>query len=109
MRHSAVINGTYELPLGRGKTFLKTVNRTWDKVIGGWTLSGHRDLPVGIPVYAATGLQSVERWRHAQSGAAVLESGIQRAGDFGRPERYFNPAAFVVPAKEPTATSAGTR
>ena len=50
---------------------------------------GHRDLPVGIPVYAATGLQSVERRRHAQSGAAVVESVIQRAGDFRRPERLF--------------------
>ena len=93
-----MINGTYELPLGRGKTFLKTVNRTWDKVIGGWTLAGIGTFQSGFPFTPQLGFNPSNdgdtrnpvrpSWNPSFSGPLIL----------GGPDRYFNPAAFVVPA-----------
>ena len=98
VRHSVVINGTYELPLGRGKTFLKSVNRTWDKVIGGWTLAGIGTFQSGFPFTPQLGFNPSNdgdtrnpvrpSWNPAFSGPVIL----------GGPNGYFNPAAFVIPA-----------
>jgi len=38
--HVFKVNGLYELPFGRGKTFFKNANGFVDRVVGGWQLSG---------------------------------------------------------------------
>jgi hypothetical protein len=38
-RHRAVINATYDLPVGRGKRFLATAPAAVDQVLGGWQLN----------------------------------------------------------------------
>jgi hypothetical protein len=38
--HVFKVNGLYELPFGRGKTFFKNANGFLDRVVGGWQLSG---------------------------------------------------------------------
>jgi hypothetical protein len=38
-RHNVRIAGTYELPFGRGRTYLANLNRLADAVIGGWRTS----------------------------------------------------------------------
>src|SRR5579883_1025170 len=58
----------------------------------------NRDAAIGISVYAAVGIQSIERRRYAKSGAAVVESGVSGRGDDGESESVFNPNAFLVPA-----------
>jgi hypothetical protein len=39
-RHRITAAGTYELPLGRGKTFFSSTPRAVDVVIGGWQITG---------------------------------------------------------------------
>ncbi len=39
-RHVVKMNGIYELPIGRGKTFGRDVNGFWDRIIGGWQIGG---------------------------------------------------------------------
>jgi hypothetical protein len=39
-RHRFLATFLYELPFGRGKTFLSTTNRLIDRTVGGWVLSG---------------------------------------------------------------------
>ncbi len=48
IRHSLNINGTYDLPFGKGKTF---ANRggVVDKIIGGWTLGSIFNFQTGTP------------------------------------------------------------
>ncbi len=38
--HVFKVNGLYELPFGKGKTFFKNANGFVDRVVGGWQLSG---------------------------------------------------------------------
>ena len=48
--HSITISAVYQLPVGRGRTLLPTVNRIVDTVIGGWELSGMSLLATGTPI-----------------------------------------------------------
>jgi hypothetical protein len=47
IRHAIHISGTYDLPFGKGKTFL--TNPALDRVVGGWTLGSIFTLQTGNP------------------------------------------------------------
>jgi hypothetical protein len=47
-RYTATI--TYELPVGRGKTFLSHANRLVDAVVGGWEINDEWIIQNGVPV-----------------------------------------------------------
>ena len=53
MTHKFAVSGVYDLPVGRGRTFLGGANRLVDGVIGGWELGSAytfiTGMPVGIP------------------------------------------------------------
>lgn len=97
-RHSAVINGTYELPFGRGKTFFKNASGGWAKAVGGWTLGGIGTFQCGFPFTPQLGFNPSNdgdtrnpvrpSWNPAFHGPVIL----------GGPSQYFNPAAFAVPS-----------
>jgi hypothetical protein len=97
VRHLAAINGTYELPIGRGKTFLKNVTGLSDKLASGWMLSGIATLQSGFPFTPQLAFNPTNNgdsrnpirpsWNPAFSGPVIV----------GRPDRYFNSDAFIVP------------
>ena len=87
-----VINATYDLPFGRGAE-----QRGSGESSGTGRSAGSKPA-VRTAVHAAAFLQPVERRRHAQSGAAVVESGLHGTVIEGGPNQYFNPAAFIQPA-----------
>ena len=62
-------------------------------------LSGIATVQSGFPFHANSGIQSVERWRFAQSGAAFVESGIQRECDSRWPEQIFRSNCVCHTAK----------
>ena len=86
-----VVSFDYQLPLGRGRTFGKSMNRVLDAVIGGWELSGiitaTSRTPLGI-----------------SQSASTLWVGSQRPNQVGDPSvsgpvrdkllNYFNVKAF---------------
>lgn len=98
VRHSAVINGIYELPIGQGKTLLRSVSTGWNKLAGGWSLGGIATIQSGFPFTPQLGFNPSNdgdtrnpvrpSWNPAFHGPVVL----------GGPERYFDPNAFLVPA-----------
>ncbi|MGB2888344.1 MAG: hypothetical protein WBC04_11655 [Candidatus Acidiferrales bacterium] len=50
VRHLAAINGTYELPVGRGKHFLSSVSGWRDKLAGGWSVRGSKLSSLASPL-----------------------------------------------------------
>lgn len=50
-----VANAIYELPFGRGRTFLNSGNGLVDRVVGGWTTGVIATWSTGIPWYVASG------------------------------------------------------
>jgi hypothetical protein len=92
--HRAVISGTWELPVGKGRAFGSNMNRVVDWFVGGWALSGVLLMQSGMPL-AVT-----------QSGGNIWD-GTQRPNLIGDPSTsgrvqdrinsYFNVAAFSQP------------
>ena len=98
VRHSLVLNWSYELPLGHGKAFFKGASHRWDRAAAGWIVSGIGTFQSGFPFTPQLGFNPSNdgdsrnpvrpSWNPAFEGPVIL----------GRPNQYFNPAAFIVPA-----------
>jgi hypothetical protein len=95
LRHNYVVSASYELPFGKGKTFMNA-NRAADLVFGGWQLGGILTLQTGLPFTVNSG------------------GGITNAGGADRPnriadgnlpkdrqsiDRWFDLAAFTTQAQ----------
>lgn len=50
MTHKISISGVYNLPVGRGRTFLGNANRIVDAALGGWELGSSYTFISGMPV-----------------------------------------------------------
>jgi hypothetical protein len=98
VRNLASINGSYDLPFGKGKAFLNSLSGWGEKLAGGWTLSGIGTFQSGFPFTPQLGFNPSNNgdsrnpvrpsWNPAFSGPVIL----------GGPNEYFNPNAFIVPA-----------
>jgi hypothetical protein len=96
-RHLATANTTYDLPLGNGKRFLGTVEGWRDKLVSGWSVTGIETLQSGFPFTPQLAFNPSNNgdsrnpvrpsWNPAFHGKLIS----------GRPDQYFDPAAFVVP------------
>lgn len=96
-RNAAVINGSYELPIGRGKEFLGGLSGWKDKLASGWSLNGISTFQSGFPITPELAFNPSNNgdprnpvrpsWNPAFSGPLIP----------GRPNEYFNPNAFAVP------------
>jgi len=101
VRHLAAINGSYELPLGRGKRFLAGATGAKGKLAEGWRVSAIQSLQSGFPFTPQLGFNPSRNgdsrnpirpsWNPAFVGNVIL----------GGPNQYFNPNAFILP---PTGT-----
>ena len=98
-RHSLTLSSLYELPVGKGRTYLKSMKPVAEAVLGGWQLNGIYTFRTGVPSTAtlASGLVS----------STVNTGGSSRPNQTGSTElpadqrtiyHYFNTAAFVAPA-----------
>jgi hypothetical protein len=105
VRHTFTANGVYELPFGRGKTYLNSRGIA-GSILGGWELSGLATARSGNPVNVI-----LER-----SAASLLDGlSLQNGSSFQRPNyvagvsavpanqsinNWINPLAFTVPAND---------
>ena len=83
----------YELPIGKGKTFLNK-NALVDAVIGGWQVAGTIVLSTGNP-FTADATQNT----YQQAGAAFpnWNSGVLAVPAHRTIDNWFNPSAFLQP------------
>jgi Carboxypeptidase regulatory-like domain len=91
VRNLASINGSYDLPFGKGKTGWQ------EKLLHGWTLSGIATVQSGFPFTPQLGFNPSNNgdsrdpvrpsWNGSFTGPVIL----------GGPNQYFNPNAFIVP------------
>jgi hypothetical protein len=95
IRHSGVINATYDLPIGKGKAFQ---GGPWvNRLLGSWQLSGIETLQSGLPFTPQLSYNPANdgdsrnpvrpSWNPNFTGP-VIEGGHNQ---------YFNPAAFTQP------------
>ncbi len=91
-RHFTKINYIYDLPLGKGRRFLSSLPSFADKILGGWQLAGIISLATGQP-YSVTFTSTLQ-------GMPSSRADIIGNPNLPNPtiQRWFNPAAFAVPA-----------
>jgi hypothetical protein len=85
------MTGVYELPVGRGKSFLSAAPRALDYALGGWTLGWTFAAQSGNPVglnqgfdytcsFASPHGSSVEHWLNPNIGTNACYSAVPRIG-----------------------------
>lgn len=100
-RHVLNIAGVYELPFGRGRTWLGNAGRALDLLVGGWSISGLYTYQSGEPFTVRSG--ALTRNASAQSraalapGASLPKAKLQeKAGVIG-PVLFADASAFTFP------------
>src|SRR6202043_1041102 len=100
IRHSAVINASYDLPFGRklAAGSNSRLHSSLHKLIADWQLSGIETLQSGLPFTPQLSYNGSNdgdtrnpvrpSWNPAFTGNVIL----------GGPSEYFNPNAFIQPA-----------
>jgi hypothetical protein len=101
--HVLAISAGYQLPFGRGKTFLGGAGPIGDNLIGGWQLQGIINFRSGLP-YTPTISRDV-----ANTGVGSQRPNRIGSGSLANPSlaAYFDKSAFVVPAAYTYGNSGG--
>lgn len=91
IRHSAVINATYDLPFGRGR-------KAWAwHILEDWQVSGIETLLSGIPFTPQLSYNPANDGNTRNSVRPSWNPTFTGALTNGGPNQYFNPNAFIAP------------
>jgi hypothetical protein len=93
VRNLAVINGTYDLPLGR-----RTTGEWGRSLLQGWSVSEIATLQSGFPFTPQLGYNPTNNGDSRDPIRPNLNPDFHGKIIEGGPTQYFNPNAYVVPA-----------
>ena len=91
----AVVSFDYQLPVGRGRTFGKSMNRLLDGVIGGWELSSIISAQSGAPLQVT--MANYNMWDGAVQRPNLVANPGTPGPVSGKLNNYFNVNAFTSP------------
>jgi hypothetical protein len=97
VRNVGVINGTYELPLGRGKTFINNFGGWRNALTSGWALNSIVTLQDGFPFTPQLSFNPSNNGDTRNPVRPSLNPAFNGKVILGSPNQFFNPNAFVVP------------
>ncbi len=91
---------SYELPIGKGKTFLGNINRFADLAIGGWTINSVSVYETGFPlqIYQKSNANSIYGYGTQRPNATGVAPGTSGSVE-SRIYDYINPGAFTKAAQ----------
>ncbi len=99
IRHTMTSNAIYELPFGAGKRFLNDKNVA-SRILGGWELSGIATASTGRPINITIKRSASQLLDgNTSSQRPNLVPGVSIYAANQTIDNWFNPAAFVLPAK----------
>lgn len=94
---AAAINGTWELPVGRGHALLANESALVDQVLGGWSLNGIASIQSGFPFSPQLGYNSTGNGDTRNPGRPSLNPDFKGNLYPRTAEQWFNPLAFQSP------------
>jgi hypothetical protein len=97
VKYQGSISGSYELPFGRGKQWLRDANGIAAKVAGGWQLNGIATLLGGFPFTPQIGSNRSGDGDTRNPDRPSLNPAFTGPVILGTPSQWFNPNAFVLP------------
>ena len=98
VRHAFTFSGTYDLPVGKGKSYLNGMNRVGEAILGGWStnwiVTAYSGQPqtVGCTTTTTAGLGCY----------ALMVPGQSLYGGQHNVSQFYNPLAFANPAAATT-------
>lgn len=97
VRNLAVINGTYDLPIGHGKSWLGDASGWKERFVGGWALSAILTLQDGFPFTPQLGYNPSNNGDSRDPVRPSYNPAFTGPIILGSPNEYFNPNAFLPP------------
>ena len=98
VRHIAVIDGTYALPIGHGKRFLSDLGGFGNAVAGGWTINSIVTLQGGFPFTPQLSYNPSNNGDTRNPVRPFANPAFTGPVILGLPTQWFNPSAFLAPA-----------
>jgi len=71
VRHIVNVNGVWQVPIGRGRSFLSDTNKWVDGFLGGWQLSGIFRWNSGLPIWSPYDTLWATNWNIQSSGVRL--------------------------------------
>ena len=96
-RNVAVINGSYELPLGHGRAFAGSLAGWRDALASGWGLDSIVTLQDGFPFTPQLSFNPSNNGDTRNPVRPSVNPAFTGKVILGTPNQYFNAAAFAVP------------
>jgi len=97
VRHVAVISGIYALPLGSGKPYLSHWNGFANGLVSGWSVNSVVTLQGGFPFSPQLSYNPSGNGDTRNPVRPFLNPAFTGPIILGKPDQWFNPAAFVAP------------
>jgi hypothetical protein len=98
VRHVAVINASYALPVGHGKRFLGDIGGFANKLADGWTANSIVTLQGGFPFSPQLSYNPSNNGDTRNPVRPFLNPAFTGPVTLGNPNQWFNPNAFLAPA-----------
>jgi hypothetical protein len=95
--HAAGINGTWELPVGRGHAAFRNISPLTEEFVGGWSLSGIATLQTGFPFSPQLGYNPTGNGDTRNPARPALNPNFNGKLYPKTVNQWFNPNAFAAP------------
>jgi len=105
VRHVAVVNATYALPVGRGKRLLGGLGRFGSAAVSGWMVNSIVTLQGGFPFSPQLSYNPSNNGDTRNPVRPFANPAFRGPVILGSPNQWFNSNAFLAPAN--TATNGG--
>jgi len=97
VRNAGVISGTYELPFGHGKALARRLAGFEGGIVSGWTVNSIVTLQSGFPFTPQLSYNPSNNGDTRNPVRPFLNPAFSGPVIVGRPNKWFNPAAFLAP------------
>jgi len=101
VRHVAVVNATYALPVGRGKRFLGGLGGLRSAALSGWTVNSIVTLQGGFPFSPQLSYNPSNNGDTRNPVRPFANPAFTGPVILGKADKWFDPAAFLAPANTP--------
>jgi hypothetical protein len=98
VRHVAVVNASYALPVGHGKRLLGDMNGFPNALASGWTVNSIVTLQGGFPFSPQLSYNPSNNGDTRNPVRPFVNPAFSGPVILGSPNQWFNPAAFLAPA-----------
>jgi len=101
VRHVAVINATYALPIGNGRRVLSSLDGIANAAVSGWTVNSVVTLQGGFPFSPQLSYNPSNNGDTRNPVRPFANPAFQGPVVLGNPAQWFDPNAFLAPSSVP--------